>query len=69
MRGQFTYNVRFMGKWVVYLTVIGDGCYMSTHNRTGLSDQQARGYFKREHAIEVNTLLAQKRQRTEMNKA
>lgn len=64
MRFQYAVNrVEFLGKWVTYFTCVGDECFISIHNRTGLSDDRAKQYFRKEHDKEVNTLRQQKLQR------
>ena len=56
-------RIEFLGKYISYFTVIGDDCFISTHDRTGLSDEQAKGYFRDAHDKEVLVLMQQKRQR------
>lgn len=50
----------FMGSKVVYTTIIAGAAYQSIHERSGLTDQQARESFHREHNAEVLILLRQK---------
>lgn len=50
----------FLGtKWVMYSTKYESGRWASIHDRTGLSEEQARGKFLVEHSHEVDRLMVE----------
>jgi hypothetical protein len=58
----------FVKHHVWYLTIVYPAgkppeCYWSFHDRTGMSDEQAKTAFEREHFNEVGELVAQKMKR------
>jgi hypothetical protein len=53
-------GIYFVGKWVVYSSIVDGNRFASIHNRTDLSDEQAKGYFIKEHQKEVKLLLQQR---------
>lgn len=56
-------RIDFIGKdWVVYTTAIAGNAFQSLHKRTGMTTDQARKAFHREHKSEVFILLNQKKQ-------
>lgn len=55
-------------KWVGYSTLYHSGRYLSWHNATGLTDEQARGKFIVEHSQEVDHLIAEKQKKENKNK-
>lgn len=50
----------FAGKYVFYSTLIGKDRFMSIHDRTGLTDEQAMNLFVGKHNEEVKQLIIQK---------
>jgi hypothetical protein len=56
----------FTGKYVFYSTKYAHARYMSCHDRTGLTDEQAKGKFIIEHNREVDYLIAQKRENSKI---
>lgn len=65
--GYFFFTHKNGKKYVIYSTLYSSGRYASTHECTGLTDEQARGKFIIEHSNEVDVLLAQKRQNEREN--
>jgi hypothetical protein len=53
-------GIYFVNKYVVYSSMVNGDRFASIHNRTGLSDEQAKGYFVKEHQKEVRYLIRQK---------
>lgn len=49
-----------MSKYVMYSTIIKDDRFMSIHDRTGLTDEQAQHRFMNKHRDEVQLLIREK---------
>jgi hypothetical protein len=52
----------FVGNLVVYTSVINGEAFQSIHKRDGMTDEQAKGSFHRDHAREIVILQQQKLQ-------
>jgi hypothetical protein len=52
----------FIDNKVVYTTIVAGAAFQSIHERNGLTDEQAKQAFHREHNAEVLILLRQKAQ-------
>lgn len=50
----------FLGHHVVYTTAIDGDAFQSIHNRSGMSDEEAKRAFHREHAREIEILKQQR---------
>lgn len=55
-----TPRIDFIGKWVVYTSVIDGGAYQSLHKRSTMTDAEASKAFLREHQAEVLSMLVEK---------
>lgn len=54
----------FLGqKHVMYSTMYSHGRYCSIHDRTGLTEAQAKGRFIVEHSQEVDRLIKERKDR------